>query len=198
VQPASAVIATAIADNSTITPCAAASRRARTDNEPVADGGETLERIDRIYPLTNVASTVLRGASWWRGTTTHAGIVFMGSVGARSYRPGVTKQTYAFAAPLWVHPGEGAWHFLTVPQDICTEIAERTSSNRQSFGSVRVVARVGETAWRTSLFPDAKTGTYLLPVKKGIRVAAQLRAGDLIEVEVEVEVALDSATAVPG
>jgi Domain of unknown function (DUF1905) len=91
-------------------------------------------------------------------------------------------------APLWVHPGEGGWHFLTVPPDIGTEIAERTSGNRHSFGSVRVVARVRGTAWHTSLFPDAKTCTYLLPVKKSIRLAAQLRTDDLIEAEVKVEV----------
>jgi hypothetical protein len=97
------------------------------------------------------------------------------------------RQSYSFAAPLWVHPGEGGWHFLTVPPIISADIAERTTAVRVSFGSVRVGVVVGGSAWPTSLFPDAKTRTYLLPVKKSIRVAEQLHAGDMVNVELEIE-----------
>ncbi len=93
---------------------------------------------------------------------------------------------YAFTAELWLHPGEGGWHFLTVPPEIGADIAERTTAARRGFGSVRVTAVVDGTAWRTSLFPDAATRSYLLPVKRSVRTAARLRAGDLVEVELEV------------
>ena len=99
----------------------------------------------------------------------------------------MVKQTFAFVTPLWVHPGQGGWHFLTVPPDISTEITELTVSTRTSFGSVRVTATVRGTAWRTSIFPDGGTGTYLLPVKKSIRAATQLQAGDVVTAEVELD-----------
>jgi hypothetical protein len=93
---------------------------------------------------------------------------------------------YAFTAELWLHPGEGGWHFLTVPPEIGADIAERTTAARRGFGSVRVTAAVGGVVWRTSLFPDATSRSYLLPVKKGVRSAARLRAGDPVAVELEV------------
>ncbi|HWI05275.1 MAG TPA: DUF1905 domain-containing protein [Acidimicrobiales bacterium] len=36
---------------------------------------------------------------------------------------------------------------------------------------------IGGTRWSTSIFPDRKRGTYLLPVKKEVRAAEQLAAG---------------------
>ena len=50
-----------------------------------------------------------------------------------------------------------------------------TDGLRRGFGSVRVSATTGVTTWKTSIFPDGKTGTYLLPVKKAVRQAASLR-----------------------
>lgn len=97
------------------------------------------------------------------------------------------RRPYAFAAELWLHPGEAGWHFLTVPPEIGAGIAERTTAARRGFGSVRVTAAVDGITWRTSLFPDATTRSYLLPVKKGVRTAARLRAGDPVAVELEVD-----------
>jgi hypothetical protein len=99
----------------------------------------------------------------------------------------VDQRSYAFAARLWIHPGDGGWHFLTVPLDISADIAERTTGTRGNFGSVRVAAAVGGSAWRTSLFPHAATRTYLLPVKRSIRAAAKLEAGDVVEVKLELD-----------
>ena len=99
----------------------------------------------------------------------------------------VDQRSYAFAARLWVHPSDGGWHFLTVPSDISADIAERTTATRRNFGSVRVAAVSGGSAWRTSLFPDAATRTYLLPVKKSIRAATHLEAGDVVEVKLKID-----------
>jgi hypothetical protein len=54
---------------------------------------------------------------------------------------------------------------------------------RRGFGSVKVEARIGDSVWRTSVFPP-KEGGWFLPVKKAI-----CRAEGLTEKE-EVEVAL--------
>jgi hypothetical protein len=83
---------------------------------------------------------------------------------------------YRFTAPLWLYPGEAAWHFVTVPEEISDEITDLTEGRRNGFGSVRVAVTVGGSNWRTSVFP-AKGGTYILPVKKPVRVAEHLTEG---------------------
>lgn len=90
-----------------------------------------------------------------------------------------------FAAQLWIWPGEnGSWHFVTVPEELCGEIRALGLARRGGFGSVRVEARVGDTAWRTSVFPQ-KSGGYILPVKAEVRRRAGIAAGDLVAVGLE-------------
>jgi hypothetical protein len=55
---------------------------------------------------------------------------------------------------------------------------------RRGFGSVKVTARIGETRWQTSLFPQ-KTGGWFLPIKKPVRLAEGLDFGDEVEGELE-------------
>jgi hypothetical protein len=83
-----------------------------------------------------------------------------------------------FAAPLWRYPDADGWHFVSLPPEISADITDLTAGTRRGFGSVRVAVTVGATSWRTSLFPDSKTGAYLLPVKKAVRVAERLDVGD--------------------
>ena len=66
-----------------------------------------------------------------------------------------------FAATLWIYDGPAAWHFVSLPTDVADEIADREADRSTAFGSVRVEARIGETTWATSLFPDTKSGTYV-------------------------------------
>ncbi|MEV4260374.1 DUF1905 domain-containing protein [Kribbella sp. NPDC049584] len=90
--------------------------------------------------------------------------------------------TYRFSAPLWQYPGEGGWYFVAVPEEISDDIADLTAGRRNGFGSVRVSVTVGESTWQTSLFPS-KSGTYLLPVKKPVRVAEGLAEGTPVETQ---------------
>ena len=86
--------------------------------------------------------------------------------------------TFEFAEPLWQYPGTGGWYFVSLPAEISSDITDLTAGSRRGFGSVRVAVTVGATSWRTSIFPDSKTGAYLLPVKKAVRLAEHLEAGD--------------------
>jgi hypothetical protein len=52
---------------------------------------------------------------------------------------------------------------------------------------VKVTAQAGGQSWQTSIFPDAQSGSYLLPVKKSVRDAAHLGAGDEVEVRLTVQ-----------
>lgn len=85
---------------------------------------------------------------------------------------------FEFSAALWRYPGADGWHFVTVPQDVSADISDLSDGVKRGFGSVRVAVTVGATSWRTSVFPDSRAGTYLLPVKKAVRAAEHLDAGD--------------------
>lgn len=91
-----------------------------------------------------------------------------------------------FTTPLWLWNGKGAWHFVTLPVDESAMIrmAIPTNGPKRGWGSVRVKARIGETSWNTSIFPDTKSGAYLLPVK------AEVRKREGLEVDKAVEVTL--------
>jgi hypothetical protein len=93
---------------------------------------------------------------------------------------------FEFAAPLWRYPGEDGWYFVSLPLEISADINDITAGTRRGFGSVRVAVTVGATSWRTSVFPDSKTGAYLLPVKKAVRAAEGLEAGDDVRARVEI------------
>lgn len=83
---------------------------------------------------------------------------------------------FSFTAKLWLWTGKGAWHFITVPEEISGQIKMLTQ--RRGFGSVRVSASIDGTAWKTSVFPDAKSGCYFLPVKAEIRRKCNINEGD--------------------
>lgn len=92
----------------------------------------------------------------------------------------MTDEPFAFTTELWEWSAEGAWCFVTVPDDVGDEIRLR-SGPPKAFGSVRVEVRVGGSTWRTSVFPDRTRG-YLLPVKKAVRRAEGLEVGDAVRV----------------
>jgi hypothetical protein len=93
-----------------------------------------------------------------------------------------------FRSELWVwaaRPDEG-WTFVSLPVEESEVIKEITAGDQRGFGAVRVEARIGATIWRTSIFPDAGRGCYVLPVKKAVRKAQRIEAGDEAQVTVEV------------
>lgn len=77
-----------------------------------------------------------------------------------------------------------AWVFVTLPQELSDDIRDSVP-RRAGFGSVRVVVKVGDTRWKTSVFPDSESGCYVLPVKKAVRTAERLELGDIATVDLE-------------
>ncbi len=90
---------------------------------------------------------------------------------------------WEFVSELWEHTGEGSWHFVTVPLEVSEEIGD-LAGPPSGFGSVRVSVTLGETSWQTSLFPDSASGCFVLPVKKAVRSAESVEAGDPVAVQV--------------
>jgi len=97
------------------------------------------------------------------------------------------NSTYTFTASLWIYPGETAsWHFITVPKKESHDVRTNFPGPKRGWGSIPVVAKIGKTTWNTSIFPDSKSGTYLLPVKAQVRNKEGLQDGDKITLKLKV------------
>lgn len=53
---------------------------------------------------------------------------------------------------------------------------------RRGFGSVKVLARIGETTWKTSVFPQDKQSEWILLVSKKVMRAESLSPGETLTV----------------
>jgi hypothetical protein len=93
---------------------------------------------------------------------------------------------YRFDAEIWVQGTTGTWHFLSVPEDDADDIDERFGHQAAGFGSIKVEATIGASTWRTSIFPDTKRATYVLPVKAPVRKAEGLSLGSTAGVELRI------------
>lgn len=51
---------------------------------------------------------------------------------------------------------------------------------------IKVLAQIGETSWKTALFPDSKSGSYVLAIKAEIRKKQKLNMGDEIVLTVRI------------
>lgn len=97
-----------------------------------------------------------------------------------------TRTTYTFETKVWIWPGgKAAWHFVSVPERESREIKMSYGTPRRGWGSIPVEATIGRTSWKTSIFPDSRSGTYLLPLKLKIRIAEGIADGDRITVRLK-------------
>ncbi len=96
------------------------------------------------------------------------------------------KKVYTLRSELWLYPGETAnWHFVSVPKKESEKIKNEVPQKR-GFGSVRVTVTIGKTTWMTSIFPDKRSGTYLLPIKADVRKKESLHKGDIVTFRIEI------------
>ena len=101
----------------------------------------------------------------------------------------MSADTVTCSAKLWLWSGEGAgsWHFATVEGEAAEAISAHEAMRRlelgsgRGFGSVKVEAQIGDTNWKTSVFPNKQHGGWILPVKAAVRKAEGIAAGDEVE-----------------
>ena len=98
------------------------------------------------------------------------------------------QHTVDFTAVCWLYStasGKGAWYFVSLPQDGAAEISYLSKAmnggKRTGWGSVKVTAQIGKTVWQTSLFPDSKNKSYVLPIKAAVRKAENIIEGQPVK-----------------
>lgn len=95
---------------------------------------------------------------------------------------------FTVTAPLWrwqSATAPAAWYFLTIEGEAAdgirlAAISGQWLDGRKGFGSAKVLATIGDTIWRTSVFPHRESGSWLLPVKAAVRKAEALAEGDAV------------------
>jgi hypothetical protein len=91
-----------------------------------------------------------------------------------------SSSNFSLKAEVWLYPAPVAWHFVTIPPNVSTEIKAHFGKQRVGWGSVPVTITLGKTTWKTSIFPDKKLHAYLLPIKAEARKKEGVKAGDMI------------------
>lgn len=75
---------------------------------------------------------------------------------------------------------------MSVPKDVSQTIKTKYSTTKKAWGSIAVEAVIAEISWKTSIFPDSKSGLYLLPLKAQIRKRLGIAADDKIKLTISI------------
>ena len=71
---------------------------------------------------------------------------------------------------------------MSLPSEYYDTLKEISAGPKRGFGSLRVEATIGSTTWKTSIFPDSKSATFLLPIKKDVRTNEHIVIENSVEV----------------
>ena len=96
------------------------------------------------------------------------------------------EKTYKIKAKVWLYPGDVPWHMVTLPKVTAKDIDFYFDHAKRGWGSLPVLVTKGKTSWKTSIFPEKKTGSYLLPLKAEVRKKEVIKAGDSISFSLDI------------
>jgi hypothetical protein len=91
-----------------------------------------------------------------------------------------------FSGDIWFWRGPSPFHFVTVPDEESAILHAVSALVTYGWGVIPVLAEIGNTSWKTSLFP--KDGGYLVPVKASVREVEELELGDTVQVVLTIDV----------
>jgi hypothetical protein len=77
------------------------------------------------------------------------------------------------------------WYFVPLSEEVSADIRDVPRPGR-GFGSVPVQVTIGASTWRTSIFPDAGRGVYVLPLKRAVREREGISDGDTVRARLDV------------
>jgi len=97
-------------------------------------------------------------------------------------------KVYKVKARVWRYPGKAGWHFLTLPIKDAKKIKSLFGGVAGGFGSLPVRVTIGQTIWETSIFPESKSKSYVLPLKAEVREKENLKVDDMVNYEMELKI----------
>jgi hypothetical protein len=100
----------------------------------------------------------------------------------------VPKDIFNIKAEVWIYPGMAGWHFVTLPKKQGAEIKTLFGKMAKGWGSLPVTVTLGKTSWKTSIFPDKRSGSYLLPLKAEVRKKERVTVGAIVAFAIVIHV----------
>lgn len=88
-----------------------------------------------------------------------------------------------FKGKIFHWRGPAPYLFVPVPDEQSAEIKSVSRLVTYGWGVIPVTVKVGNTEWKTSLFP--KDGRYLVPIRMSAQKAEKLEEGDEIKIKLE-------------
>ncbi len=85
----------------------------------------------------------------------------------------------------------GTYHLVVITGEAAEQITMHARLHRlefgsqRGFGSVKVMAQIGETEWKSSVFPQQKQSEWILLVSKKVMRAEDLAEGDPVTLRLE-------------
>ncbi len=102
------------------------------------------------------------------------------------------SETLTHNAPLSRWQGDrGTYHLVVITGDAAEQIAMHARIHRleygkqRGFGSVKVMAEIGGTRWKSSVFPQNKKSEWILLVSKKVMRAEDLAEDEMVTVSLE-------------
>ena len=97
----------------------------------------------------------------------------------RELAPTVTLE---FDGRVWYWKGPAPHYFVTVPAEKCQDLKAISKVVTYGWGMIPVRVQIGETEWKTSLFP--KDGQYIVPLRMSSRKKEGIDEGDEVAVRI--------------
>ncbi|NQX94356.1 MAG: DUF1905 domain-containing protein [Erythrobacter sp.] len=99
------------------------------------------------------------------------------------------SETLTATLPITRWQGDrGTYHLVTFTGDVAEALTTQAVLHKleygraRGFGSIKLTARIGDTEWRTSVFPQNKSSEWVLLISKKVLRAEDLGAGESVEV----------------
>ena len=89
-----------------------------------------------------------------------------------------------FKGEIFYWRGPAPFLFVAVPEQPSQEIKAISAIVTYGWGVIPVQVKIGKTEWKTSLFP--KDGRYLVPIKMIVQKSENLKVGDTVSIQIEI------------
>jgi hypothetical protein len=89
-----------------------------------------------------------------------------------------------FEGNIFYWRGPAPFLFVAVPEEPSKDIKTISTMVTYGWGVIPVRVRIGETEWKTSLFP--KDDRYLVPIRLSVQESENLAVGDHVVIHLEV------------
>lgn len=93
---------------------------------------------------------------------------------------------YTFIAKVWQYDGPNGWFFVSLPVEMSKEIRDNLKWQEEGWGRLKATAQIENVEWKTAIWFDTKSNTYLLPLKADIRKKCSIEKEQILEIILKV------------